>query len=152
MSYPKLLRLGCLNAPVEYDYRYIDQLNNVLRLYFNQLDKIIGQLVASNFGTNTNPIYTAFSDGEVDAFGRLRVSSPYTLFDSQSRYASDNSFDTSTATGGTATFNTNQSSTSLAVTTTNGSSAVRQTYRYFPYQPGKSLLILATFVMNVGEN
>jgi len=35
------------NAPVEYDYRYIDQLNNILRLYFNQLDKIIGQLNAN---------------------------------------------------------------------------------------------------------
>jgi hypothetical protein len=33
-----------LNAPGEYDPRYQDQLNNVLRLYFNQLDKIIGQL------------------------------------------------------------------------------------------------------------
>jgi hypothetical protein len=32
------------NAPVEYDYRYIDQLNNILRLYFNQLDKVFGQL------------------------------------------------------------------------------------------------------------
>jgi hypothetical protein len=35
------------NAPIGYDYRYIDQLNNILRLYFNQLDKIIGQLNAS---------------------------------------------------------------------------------------------------------
>jgi len=35
------------NAPIEYDFRYIDQLNNILRLYFNQLDKIIGQLNAS---------------------------------------------------------------------------------------------------------
>jgi len=35
------------NAPIEYDYRYIDQLNNILRLYFNQLDKIIGQLNAN---------------------------------------------------------------------------------------------------------
>jgi hypothetical protein len=36
------------NAPIEYDYRYVDQLNNVLRLYFNQLDKIIGQLQVSS--------------------------------------------------------------------------------------------------------
>ena len=32
------------NAPGDYDPRYLDQLNNILRLYFNQLDKIIGQL------------------------------------------------------------------------------------------------------------
>lgn len=31
-------------ATPQYDPRYLDQLNNVLRLYFNQLDKIIGQL------------------------------------------------------------------------------------------------------------
>jgi len=36
-----------LNAPIEYDYRYADQLNNVLRLYFNQIDKILGQLQAN---------------------------------------------------------------------------------------------------------
>jgi hypothetical protein len=36
------------NAPIDYDPRYIDQLNNVLRLYFNQLDKIIGQLQVSS--------------------------------------------------------------------------------------------------------
>jgi hypothetical protein len=35
------------NAPIEYDYRYIDQLNNILRLYFNQLDKTLGQLNAN---------------------------------------------------------------------------------------------------------
>ena len=31
-------------APTQYDSRYQDQLNNVLRLYFNQLNKIIDQL------------------------------------------------------------------------------------------------------------
>jgi hypothetical protein len=32
------------NATQEYDPRYLDQLNNVLRLYFNQLDALLGQL------------------------------------------------------------------------------------------------------------
>jgi hypothetical protein len=34
-------------APNDYDQRYIDQLNNILRLYFNQLDKILSQLNAN---------------------------------------------------------------------------------------------------------
>jgi hypothetical protein len=34
-------------APNEYDRRYGDQLNNVLRLYFNQLDNILSQLKAN---------------------------------------------------------------------------------------------------------
>jgi hypothetical protein len=32
--------------PNEYERRYFDQLTNILRLYFNQRDKIIGQLKA----------------------------------------------------------------------------------------------------------
>lgn len=35
-------------APVEYDKQYIDRLNNVLRLYFNRLDNILGQLNTSS--------------------------------------------------------------------------------------------------------
>jgi hypothetical protein len=32
------------NAPTQYEQRHIDALNNVLRLYFNQIDGILGQL------------------------------------------------------------------------------------------------------------
>lgn len=84
----------------------------------------------------------------LDAFGRIRVSQPYTLFDSQNRYESDPQFDTSTSTGGAITHLPNESSVSMAVTTSSGSEVVRQSFRVFPYQPGKSLLLLATFVMN----
>jgi len=31
-------------APADYNQQYADQLNNVLRLYFNRLDAILGQL------------------------------------------------------------------------------------------------------------
>jgi len=34
-------------APVQYNAQYIDQLNNVLRLYFNRLDAILAQLRVS---------------------------------------------------------------------------------------------------------
>ena len=88
------------------------------------------------------------SNMNLDAFGRLRVSNPYTLFDSQNRYAIDPQYDTSTASGGSTTFLPNESAVSLNVTTASGSEVVRQTYRSFPYQPGKSLLVLTTFVMN----
>jgi len=132
-----------LNAPLEYDPRYQDQLNNVLRLYFNQLDKIIGQLVASG---SSVPI--TFPPTALDAFGRQRVSQPYTLFDSQSRYAADNQFDTSTTGTGSTTYNSNQASVSMSVTGGGVGSVVRQSYRSFPYQPGKGLLVLATFQMD----
>jgi hypothetical protein len=35
-------------ATEQYDERYINQLNNILRLYFNQLDNILGQLSTSS--------------------------------------------------------------------------------------------------------
>ena len=49
-------------APNEYDRRYSDQLNNVLRLYFNQLDKILGQLNASVQASVINVPYIAVQD------------------------------------------------------------------------------------------
>jgi hypothetical protein len=99
----------------------------------------------------TNPSYVQFTDTAYDAFGRLRVSEPYTLFDSQNRYVADNQFDTSTATGGSTTFLSNEATVRLDVTTSSGSEVVRQTYRSFPYQPGKSLLTLETFTMNAAK-
>jgi len=83
-----------------------------------------------------------------DAFGRLRVSNPFTLFDSSHRFADNGLWSTSTATGGTATFNSAQGLMDLAVTAASGSEVVRETTKVFSYQPGKSLLNLNTFVMS----
>jgi hypothetical protein len=96
----------------------------------------------------SNPAYVAIGGTNTDAFGRLRVSQPYTLFDSQNRYAIDPQFDTSVVTGGSTTYLPNESSVRMDVTTASGAEVVRQTFRSFPYQPGKGLLVLATFVMN----
>jgi hypothetical protein len=100
----------------------------------------------------STPVSVSIGGTNTDAFGRVRVSQPYTLFDSQSRYAADNQFDTSTTGTGSTTFNTNQSSVSMAVTGGGVGSVVRQTFRSFPYQPGKGLLVLATFQMNIGTS
>ena len=93
----------------------------------------------------------SFGGTNTDAFGRLRVSQPYTLFDSQNRYGIDSQFSTSTAGSGAATHLSNESSVSMAVSTTSGDEVVRQTFRVFPYQPGKSLLLLATFKMDAAK-
>jgi hypothetical protein len=78
----------------------------------------------------------------------LRVSQPYTLFDSQNRYAADNQFDVSTTGTGTTTFLPNEAALKMEVTGVGVGSVTRQSYRVFPYQPGKGLLVLATFVMD----
>ena len=84
----------------------------------------------------------------IDAFGRLRVSEPFTLFDSSHRFDDNGLWSTSTATGGTATFNAAQGLIDLDVTTSSGSEVLRETTKVFSYQPGKSLLVINTFVMS----
>jgi hypothetical protein len=93
----------------------------------------------------SNPSYVAIGGTNTDAFGRLRVSQPYSLFDSQNRYAIDNQFDTVFITGGSTSFLVNEASVAMINNTTSGAEVVRQTFRSMLYQPGKSLLVLATF-------
>jgi hypothetical protein len=82
-----------------------------------------------------------------DAFGRLRTSSPLTLFDSSHRYRDNGLWNTSTASGGAAVFSANEGLVNLNVTTASGSQVLRETTKVFSYQPGKSLLVMNTFVM-----
>ena len=95
-----------------------------------------------------NPIYINFNPTSVDAFGRLQISAPYTLFDSQNRYAADNQFSTATTGTGTTSFLTNEAAVKMEVTSGGAGSVVRQSFRSMPYQPGKGLLVLTTFVMD----
>lgn len=84
--------------------------------------------------------------GAVDAFGRQRVSQPFTLFDSVVRY--DKRLDewNETITGGaTAIHLSDESSVALTVAAS-GDSVLRRTRKRFPYQPGKSLCIMQSFV------
>lgn len=84
----------------------------------------------------------------VDAFGRARSSQPFTLFDSSHRYRENEKFSSANNAGGSYAFISNTASIDCTVNTTSGSYVYRETNRVFPYQPGKSLQILKTFVMN----
>ena len=84
-----------------------------------------------------------------DAFGRLRVSNPLTLFDSSHRYRDNNLWSSLVVgTGSTVGFVTAQGLINIGIGTTAGCSVIRETTKVFAYQPGKSLLVLNTFVMN----
>jgi hypothetical protein len=87
-----------------------------------------------------------------DAFGRLRVSNPITLFDSSHRYTDNDLWSTSVASGGSATFSATEGLVNLTVNNTSGSQVLRETTKVFAYQPGKSLLTLSTFVMAPAKN
>jgi hypothetical protein len=43
-----------LVAPIVYDQRYVDQLNNALRLYFNQIDNFTQNVTVPPSGTTAN--------------------------------------------------------------------------------------------------
>lgn len=110
-----------------------------------------------NLGQPVLRVKTAFGGGygntaynnnpATDAFGRLRISDSFTLFDSKFDYQDNQKFSNIRASGGTLTHSPANSSMIMSVTTTSGSLVYRESYRVMPYQPGKSLLTLATFNM-----
>jgi len=89
-----------------------------------------------------------------DAFGRLRTSNPFTLFDSQHRHIINDKFVTSNTGSANAntTYVSHQSSVNMNVGTPATDSVLRETKRVFAYQPGKSLLIMNTFAMANAQN
>ena len=89
------------------------------------------------------------SQEQFDAFGRLRTSTPLTLFDSSHRYRDNNLWtNLIVGTASTVGFVTTQGLVNIGIGTTSGDSIIRETTKVFSYQPGKSLQILNTFVMN----
>lgn len=84
----------------------------------------------------------------IDAFARLRVSNPVTLFDSKQIHDNQPLFwdDSEVSGSGTgSSHSTDEAATTISVSTTTAGKRVRQTFQRFNYQPGKSQLILCTF-------
>ena len=104
---------------------------------------------------------------QLDAFGRLRVSQAYTLFDSQQEYGLDTrttwdatangvlstaSSDGSVTSGSNAVGPTNANTrlTPITVSGTSGHYSVLQSRQYVRYIPGKSHLVLVTGIFSPG--
>lgn len=109
--------------------------------YVNVMTDSVGNL-QMGFGNNSN---------SVDAFGRSRVGSPTTLFNSNFTYNNQPLlWDTVVTGGGTATKTTNVSSVTLNTGgTTNGDGVYMQSHRYYRYEPGKSQLVLFTGILGI---
>src|SRR5210317_2100735 len=102
---------------------------------------------------NVEPTVIGGGDGSTayDAFGRLRVSNPLTIFDSKNVMSKNSLFDESLSGSGSVSYTANKSTVNLNVTTASGDKVIRQSKRVMSYQPGKSLLTLNTFVMHTQE-
>jgi len=103
---------------------------------------------------NVEPTVIGGGDGSTayDAFGRLRVSNPLTIFDSKNIMSKNNLFDEALSGSGTVSYTSAKSTVNLNVTTASGDKVIRQSKRVMSYQPGKSLLHLSTFVMSAPQN
>ena len=94
----------------------------------------------------------SIADGpNLDAFSRLRVGNPLTIFANQFTYdASPLIFEQYSSNLGVA-YATHNSTESATVISLNGASAgdyiYMQSYEYIPYQPGRSQLVFITFNM-----
>ena len=135
--------------------RYINDLGDGTSGYLDYGSGIVvttasGQPIEVTTTTSGSVTIQAGGTGS-DAFGRLRVSNPLTLFDSSHRYKDNGLWTTSSGTGGTTSFDANAGLVTLNTTTTSGSQILRETTKCFSYQPGKSLLVMSTFVMNAPQ-
>lgn len=91
----------------------------------------------------------------IDAFGRLRISEPYTLQDNKDIFGSNPAIwdELEVSGSGTSTIvNTNRASVSLHVSANTVGRRVRQTKHRPPYQPGKSQLVMLTSVIGSASN
>lgn len=123
------------------------QWNITTQDYLNQERSLFEVFMqADRRGYIFDPLGQGFSG---DLFGRLKVSNPFTLFDSTHQYEQDGDFsDVVIGTGSTVGIITAQSTATLGIGTTAGCSLIRESKRVFSYQPGKSLQVLQTFVFN----
>ena len=121
---------------------------NVFYMYNQSLNTdASGSIIISN--ASPLNINTTFSSTNLDAFGRLRVSNPFTLFDSTNIYNKNTKFSEYISGGGSITYNANKSS--VLLNATNTSRVIRESKNIFCYQPGKSLLIMCSFVMDTAS-
>lgn len=89
--------------------------------------------------------YLFQEEQNIDAFGRGRVSMPYTLGDYKHLYGLDPNFIDYKVNGGDIAFQTNQACARLSTTSNTTSRIVHQTKFYHHYMPGKSQVILSSF-------
>lgn len=104
--------------------------------------------------SKTDEVLNQSNSPFIDAFARLRVASPKTIFDSKQIYDNQPLYwdEAETSGSGTSTaHSTATASTTMSVSASTAGTRVRQTKRRFNYQPGKSQFILLTGILGSGS-
>jgi len=121
-------------------HQYLDQAKTLFEVV----------MLADQYGNRVGPANP--TGVAVDAFGRARMSTPLTLFDSSHRYKDNGLWSTANTANSTVAFSSNEGLINLTLTNGNANNeVVRETTKVMSYQPGKSLLILNTMVMGASK-
>ena len=129
--------------PIKWKYFKISYINGNEKQSFFKL-QIIFQSIKDN--------KIEFADYNLDSAKRLRVSNPYSLLDI--KHTKDKNpllICEKTIGNGNVIYNYNGSYLDLTVKST-GDKVIRQTRSYITYQPGKSLMIKMTGILNANAN
>lgn len=122
--------------------RYINSTNYV----HPQESNLLNEHKAMEYNALGQPVLrTTLKVGQSDAFGRLRMSTPFTLGDYKHLYGLDPNFIDYLPQGGSVTFQPNRACARLQTTSSNTCTVVHQTKFYHHYMPGKSQQILSSF-------
>jgi hypothetical protein len=120
---------------------------------------VVSGTVTANQGTNPWTVNGSVNANIVgalpginpDAFGRTRVSEPFTLGDYKHIYALDPNFIDRKLNGGNIIYNQDKACATLTTSSDIASSSVHQTKFYHHYQPGKSQLTLTSYSMGYAQ-
>lgn len=124
------------------------QFNKNTHLYLDQAKTLFEVvMLADQYGNRVGPANP--TGVAVDAFGRARMSTPLTLFDSSHRYKDNGLWSTANTANTSVEFSSNEGLINLTLTDgAANNEIVRETTKVMSYQPGKSLLALNTVVMS----
>ncbi len=106
----------------------------------------------TSLNASIEQVQPIFSESELDAFSRLRVSNPVSLFEGSFQYNNQPlRWETFFTGSGTETTLPNYSAIQLNTTTASGDKATKQTHEYFRYQNGKSHLVLISGIFGAPQ-
>lgn len=138
-----------INTNVKAKYFRVVYINGTGAQSTFRLQTIYTQTKTSN---GNGPTEISFNDNNLDAFGRLKVSDPQTLLDVTHTKDKNSLQIHELAFGGaTGAYDTNSSSVLMSVNN-DGDRIIRQSRQYSVYQPGKSLFVIMTGVINADSN